>query len=132
MRLDPDYIRDILLSVEDTSDFLHATEYKYGSSNFPRLTSYSSEKIAYHVMQCEKFNLIYDVHFYDSGTAIDIRDLTPKGHEFLANIHESKIWNGVKAISTKIGAVSLDAIVQIASNVVTELIRSQFFTPTAP
>lgn len=132
MKLNPDCIRDILLSVEDNSDFLHATEYKYASPKFPRLSLYSQEEVAYHVMQCKNANLIYDVHFYDGGKTIDIRDLTPNGHAFLANIRENKIWTGVKAISAKVGSASLDAITQIASNVVTELIRAQFNLPMTP
>ena len=82
-------------------------------------------------MQCEKSDLIYGVSFYDCGSSADIRDLTPKGHEFLANIREPKIWNGIKMVSAKIGSASLDALTQIASNVVTELIKTQFGIPTS-
>ena len=131
MKLNPDCIRDILLIVEENSDFLHATEYKYGSQEFQRLNAYSKEEVAYHIMQCEKSELIYGVAFYGCGDSADIRDLTPKGHEFLANIRENRIWNGVKSISEKIGSASLDAITQIASNVVTELIKAQFGIPTS-
>ena len=130
MKLNPDCIRDILLTVEEHSDFMHATEYKYGNPAFSRLNSYSSEEVAYHIMQCEKSQLIYDVHFYDCGESADIRDLAPKGHEFLANIRENKIWSGIKAISAKIGSSSLDVLTQVASNVVTELVKAQFGIPT--
>ena len=131
MKLNPDCIRDILLTVEEHSDYIHATEYKYGSSQFSRLNSYTQEEVAYHVMQCEKSALIYGVHFYDCGASIDIRDLTPDGHKFLANIRENKIWNGVKSISAKVGSSSLDVLTQIASNVVTELVKAQFDITTA-
>ena len=131
MKLNPDCIRDNLLTVEENSDYLHSTEYKYGSQNFQRLNAYSEEEVAYHIMQCEKSDLIYGVSFYDCGSSADIRDLTPKGHEFLANIREPKIWNGIKMVSAKIGSASLDALTQIASNVVTELIKTQFGIPTS-
>lgn len=126
MKLNPDCIRDILLTVEEYSGFYHAVEYKYGDPHFERLNVYSQDEVAYHIQQCEKANLIHGVAFYDMGRKADILDLTPKGHEFLANIRESKIWNGVKEIAGKVGSSSLDAITQIASNVITELIKAQF------
>mgnify|MGYP002958432843 FL=1 len=55
-----------------------------------------------------------------------IYDMTYAGHQFLANIRSDNIWKGTKAIASKIGSSSLDAITQIASNVITELIKAQF------
>ncbi|MTK08443.1 MAG: DUF2513 domain-containing protein [Hungatella sp.] len=125
MKLNPDCIRDILLVVEEHSDFLHATEFKYRVAGFESLNKYSVEEIAYHAKQCEMSQLIYNVSFYDCGNSIDIRDLTPKGHEFLANIRSDTIWNDVKEISVKVGTKSLSALSQIASGVIGALIRNQ-------
>jgi len=36
------------------------------------------------------------------------------------------VWNGVKSVAGKVGATSLSALTQIATNVVTELIKAQF------
>ena len=126
MKLNPDCVRDILLTVEEYSGFYRAVEYIYGDPRFNRLNTYIQDEVAYHIQQCEKANLIHGVAFYDMGRKADILDLTPEGHQFLANIRESKIWNGVKEIAGKIGTTSLDAITQIASNVITELIKAQF------
>ena len=126
MKLNPDCVRAILLTVEEHSDYMHATEYHYGKSEFKLLNKYSVEEVAYHIMQCEKSELIYGVSLYGDGSSADIRDLTPQGHSFLANTRENKIWSGVKDISAKVGSTSLDALIQIASNVVTELIKSHF------
>ena len=125
MKLNPDCIRDILLTVEDNSAFDHQTEYRRGLTNFPSLTPYIHEEIAYHIRQCELAGLIYEVHYYDGGDAIDILDLTPSGHEFLANVHSDTIWNNVKEVSTKVGSKSLNALTQIATGVITQLIKSQ-------
>lgn len=126
MKMNPDCIRAILLTVEEHSDYMHATKYNYGDPMFKHLNQFSIEEVAYHIMQCEKSELIYGVSLYGNGSSADIRDLTPKGHSFLANTREGKIWGGVKDIATQIGSTSLDALVQIASNVVTELIKAHF------
>ena len=126
MRLNPDCVRDILLTVEERSSYLRAVEYKYGDPRFSKLNTYSKEEVAYHIQQCEKANLIHGVSIYGLGDSADIIDLTPEGHQFLSNIRENKIWNGVKEIAGKVGTSSLDAITQIASNVITELIKAQF------
>ena len=55
-----------------------------------------------------------------------VNDITYAGHQFLANIRDDKIWKGVKGIARKIGSTSLEAFTQIASNVITELIKAQF------
>lgn len=54
-----------------------------------------------------------------------VSDLSPHGHEFLANIREDTIWNDVKSISSKVGSKSLSAVSQIASLVIAEIIKSQ-------
>lgn len=125
MKLNPDCVRGILLTVEDNSDFDHQTEYRKELTNFPLLDPYSHEEIVYHVRQCELADLIYEVHYYDGGNTIDILDLTPRGHEFLANVHSDTIWNNVKEVSTKVGSKSLNALTQIATGVITQLIKSQ-------
>ena len=55
-----------------------------------------------------------------------VYDLTFAGHQFLANVRSDNIWNGVKSVGLKIGSVSLEALTQIASNVITELVKAQF------
>lgn len=125
MKLNPDCVRDILLEIESTATI--SKSWIYDSKNpTHRLSQYSKHEIAYHARQCFKSNLVDGFHVYGNCDTVSIDDLSPKGHEFLANIRENKIWNGVKAVSEKVGSASLDAITQIASNVITELIKAQF------
>ena len=63
---------------------------------------------------------------FDGGESCIIGDLSPAGHEFLANIRKDTVWNGVKSVAGKVGATSLSALTQIAANVVTELVKAQF------
>ena len=125
MKLNPDCIRDVLMDIEENTTI--NTSWKYDSLNSPkRLLDYDRFEIAYHARYCYEANLIKGFSIGGNSETIYAMDLTPKGHEFLSNIRENKIWNGVKVIAGKIGSSSLDALIQISSNVVTELIKAQF------
>ncbi len=136
MRLNPDCIRDILLTVEETTTYLKGMSYynreselynRYPNTGFEfkRLKKYSHDEIVYHVRQCKMAHLITGVIIADGGDGIKISDLTPNGHEFLANIRSDNLWNNIKNISTTIGANSLTALITISTDVVTQLINHQ-------
>lgn len=122
VKLNPECIRDILLEVEDTvspNNFFEFPPYEKLQEK------YSDEEIAYHLQQCEYHDFFVGFKRYSSNGFM-VRDLSPAGHKFIANIRENTVWNGVKKISSKVGSTSLEALVTIASNVITELIKSQF------
>jgi hypothetical protein len=125
LRLNPDCVRDILLSVEEICDYHNVFDYYENNTEF-NLANYSHEEIIYHIKQCELSGLIMNVRYYDGATHISIGDLTPSGHQFLANIRKDTVWNGVKSVAEKVGSTSLSVLTQIAANVVTELIKAQF------
>lgn len=125
MKLNPDCIRDILLTVEELTDFNHYLEYRINANSFDKLSSYTHEEIAYHIRQCELSNLIYNVHYYDGGENIIIQDLAPKGHEFLSNIRSDSIWSNTKAVASKIGEISLEALIKISTGILTQMINKQ-------
>lgn len=122
MKLNPDLIRDILLTVEDNSTFEQAVEYRKDDYSFYRLANYSHEEIIYHIRQCDLANLLSDVHYYDGGTDVIIVDLTPSGHEFINNIRESSNWNKIKFLANKVGSFSIPVLQEIASNVIFDAI----------
>lgn len=126
MKLDPDCVRDILLAVEEATDATSSFEYERSDPVPKRLKNYDHNTIQYHFQQCDMAGLIVGFKRYDAGEHITINDLSPEGHKFIANIREDNIWNGIKNIALKVGSKSLDAIIQIASNVITELIKAQF------
>lgn len=125
MKLNPDCIRDILLSVEDACDFNKKLIYSR-DTDIQRLQKYSHDEIIYHTRQCKLSELIIGSKMFDGGESCIIGDLSPAGHEFLANIRKDTVWNGVKSVAGKVGATSLSALTQIAANVVTELVKAQF------
>ncbi|NFL75523.1 DUF2513 domain-containing protein [Clostridium sporogenes] len=122
MRLNPDCIRDILLTVEESTGF---NSTMYYPDDYELLSKYSNNEVLYHIKQCELSELITEVSwFIDSACAI--HDLSPEGHKFLADIRSDTTWNKTKEISKKVGSSSISALKEIATAVITELIKSQF------
>lgn len=124
MRLNPDCIRDILLSVEDNTGYYDSLEYPQEINKCPLLKKYTDEEIRYHIIQCKKSYLL-EVEKVDFDDNIDISDLTPSGHEFLANIRADNVWSKTKTIAEKVGSHSLDTLTKISVGVISEIIKSQ-------
>lgn len=145
MRLNMDCIRDILLCIEDLVtptrlarfldiDLLNATAQifddelpKTPSYQEKLLEKYTNEEIIYHLQYCLKDNLI-ELHTNSMSSDILVKDLTPKGHEFLANIRYNTVYEKTKHICKILGVQSLSSFVQIAQNVTSEIIKSHFIS----
>lgn len=142
MRLNLDCVREILLCVEentglrkfcsfvdsglnDSAIFLNGEPEALPEYQTELLDSFDNDELIYHVHYCIKAELLVESET-SNACRIWIADLTPKGHDFLANIRDNKIWSGVKDIAGKVGAKSLDSVIQIASNVITALIKARF------
>ena len=93
MKLNPDCIRDILLSVEESTDSGRTFRYTAGKANHKNLVKYQHSEIFYHMKQCNASNLIEGFASSDNGSLVIIRDLSPSGHEFLATVRKDNIWN---------------------------------------
>ena len=126
MRLNPDCIRDILLTVEDKSD--GSSSVTIARNTDPRLDPYTAGEIYYHVRQCVEVNLLSGMKEDMLGNCT-VRDLTPAGHEFIANIRKDTLWERTKETAKSVGSNSLKAIAQIASYVVAEVIKAKFQIP---
>lgn len=125
MKLNPDCVRDILLKVEEIPDVHH--HWNFTSQNIPEIfPNYTCEEIIYHVRQCELCGFLLHSSHSVNYDYYSVSDLTPSGHEFLNNVRENTVWNGVKEVAVKVGATSLSALIQISSNVITQLIKAQF------
>ncbi len=129
MKLNPDCIRGLLLEVEDATDFLRMYEYDSKKPQTGHLKDFSREEILYHIRQCSLSELILGVKYFDNGESVIIPDLSPAGHKFLNNVRQDTIWNHTKTIAEKVGSKSLDMLIQISSNVITEIIKAQLGLP---
>lgn len=142
MKLNLDCIRQILLCVEENTGLrkscffidsgLEEAETIIGNSPIPPqdyqtqlLKKYDNDELIYHVAYCVEAGLVSTNQPLGLYQTI-ITNLTPKGHDFLENVRDNKIWSGVKSIASKVGSRSLESVIQISSNVLTELIKSQF------
>ncbi|BDZ81378.1 DUF2513 domain-containing protein [Claveliimonas bilis] len=122
MYLNPDCMRDILLLVESTP-FRQKVPVETLYDNL----SYSQDEITYACIKMIEADFISAIwsEFDDKIAIYFISDIRYSGHQFLANIRSDNIWNNVKEISKKIGSNSVSSISQIASGVVTAIIKSQ-------
>lgn len=125
MKLDLDCVRDILLTVEENTGYQKYITYSINTKQYESLQKYENEKVMYHILQCEKSNLI-EAKQIDLAGNILIKDLTPCGHKFISNIRENKNWNKVKKVANEVGTTSLEAIMQIAINIISGIITAKF------
>lgn len=125
MRLNPDCVRDILIEVEQSSTYSTGLNLNTNIDNM-LFKKYSWAEITYHITQCVQAKLLTSATIFETDGYACISDLTPTGHEFLANIRQDTNWNKTKEIAKKVGTLSLSAIKDIASNVISEVIQSYF------
>lgn len=124
MKLNPDCIRDTLLDVERRSAYNQIVHY-LSDKDFQVFTKYTRNEVLYHMRQCrENGFFIGNTRLYHEGCII--KDLSPAGHEFLANIRKDTNWNKTKEIALSVGSTSLDVIKDIAAQVISNLISNQF------
>lgn len=132
MRLDLDCVRDILLCVEENSGLyksccfiesgppgleeFHDTDIAVPSYQLDLNKKYSNEALIYHVKYCSEADLITEAQ-YLTNDMLCVSDLTPKGHEFIANIRNESVWKKVKSAAAKIGVSSIPALLELASKI---------------
>lgn len=80
----------------------------------------------YHLRQCNLNGFFVNAEDYFLISEYYVADISPKAHEFLANIRKDTIWQKTKDTASKIGASSLSVLCQIASSVVSEIVKLQF------
>ena len=114
MKLNPDCLRDIMLLVEDRISVETAIENPNGLRKFSYVSipclvrllpdSYSKEEIIYHIVQLsESGYLKTDFSFATSEMfgyfyLNTIYHITPKGHDFIANIGGKESWAKTNAV----------------------------------
>lgn len=126
MKLNPDCIRDILITVESMK---YNTTYTL-TALCSQLNSYSEEELNYHCLQLIDAGLLnakaISIKGQISPQLFRIFDLTYSGHQFLADVRSDTTWNKTKNIAKNVGSESLHALKDIAVGVVTAAIQNQF------
>lgn len=111
MKLNPNCIRAILLTVEENTDLYN---YVWINSktyvDFSLFKDYTFNEIGYHLKQCKYYGYFGEATEFSDG-GFQVFDLTPKGHEFLSNIRNEGDFKGIlKNISDKSVPISLNII----------------------
>lgn len=110
MRFNSNCVRDILMTVEENTDYQIEMIYD-SSSQFPRLSKYTVNEIMYHMQQCKINGLI--IGFENILGGFQIKDLTQDGHTLIAKIRDDTVWNKI----SKTVISSIPVLIQIASEV---------------
>lgn len=122
MKLNPDCLRAILLSVENETDLDNSVV--IGPFKMPScLLDFPQNEVMYHVKQAELSNLILIEGWFVSGNC-SIKYLTPEGHQFIGNIQSEKLWTRVKNVAKDAGVNTIPSLVQIASNIALSAVQS--------
>lgn len=139
MKINLDCVRDVMLCVEANTG-LHqrcyfidyalnsAQEFVGVLSPTPDYqaeleTKYHNEELLYHLKYCIESGLLSvdgPVGLYQTWVC----DLTPKGHDFLANIRSKNGWNKVKSLVSKAGSNCVDVVIEVAKAVAVEAAKN--------
>ena len=132
MRINMDCIRDILLCVEENTGlrqrcffvsyaYFEVQEILGGKPIAPMQyqldleSRYDNDELIYHLKYCMEAGMIVsagNIPAYQNWIA----DLTPKGHDFIANIRSNSVWEKVKKACIQIGISSIDVIPEVAKS----------------
>lgn len=122
MKIDNECVRDILFTIEEETNFDKGCLMIGAANKYKKLEKYKEQgRVLYHVRHLAMKGMIY----LPDKSIPNTYDLTPEGHEFLANIREDNNWKKIKNVSSNIGFASLKAVSAIAEGVATAAINQQ-------
>ena len=113
MKLNPDCIRDILISVEEKTSLNDPIRFDPGKIP-STLTQYPDDVILYGGK----------TYWFLNGGCM-VQYLSPLGHQFLSDIRSDNNWTKTKEIAHTVGSESLSAIKDIATGVISSLVQKQ-------
>lgn len=116
MRLNLDCIRSVLLYTESEQavcdrhvEAIFIEQYLRANE----LSSFGQDEIVYSIRQMKKSGLLsVSIFDYSEGAEIAVNDITPEGHEFLANIRDNSTW---KSIVRSVGEMALSLVIEYAA-----------------
>lgn len=135
MKLNPDCIRAVLFYLEENLSISSDLEINEISIfDLDRNLEYSINELANTLLVLDDAGFIVTARD-DGGNCInelDVYRITYDGYQFIETIRPEPAWKKVKSVCGKIGSFSANVIIQVASNVLTELIREQMSPVAAP
>ena len=139
MKIDLDCVRDLMLCAEANTglhqrccflDYAQEESAKFVGelSDTPSYqvqleNQYENETLLYHLKYCVESGLLAA----STPTGIYqvwISDLTPKGHDFLANTRNNNSWGKVKYLASKSGSTAVDFVIDVGKTLASETLKS--------
>lgn len=124
MKLNHNCVRDLLLYIEDNLEYGY-----YLNVNKTKIKKYSQHEILYSADKLLEAGYITgDKNILLDGKGIPrikINSITWSGHQFLDNIRDNKVWENTKGILSKFSSVSIGVISNVASQVISNMVKSQ-------
>lgn len=115
MKLNPDCIRQILLAVEEQTGFQKPTH----AVDVAEKCEFPLEEVLYHINQCELYGFFTEVRHYTNGDYnCMIIDLSPKGHEFIANARSASVWSDSLKKIEPLKTVSVTLLTEVVRAVI--------------
>lgn len=111
MKRDMDFVRKLLLYLEDTVD------YKPLRSSDIAIDGYSDAQIGYHLGILADGGLIdvIDTNTHDSQTfSCFVKAITWQGHEFLDSVRDDGVWSQTREKLKPFGSASLEIVKSVA------------------
>lgn len=126
MKLNPDCLRDLLMYLESETRPNYIVSFTASGlrEKSEKLSRYSADELLYHIEQCSASGLLIQYTKDLSGNLL-IADISPKAHEFLANIRDDTLWGKTKGIAREVGSASMSALGEIAAGVVSAIIHKK-------
>jgi len=124
MKFNPEIARDILLDIEELHQYPESFIFS-APEKFNRAKKYDIDNISYHCDKLAEAGYIKWEPQYASDVLYIgfINGLTYDGHQFLETVRSEKIWRETKDRTKKLGAVTINILSQIASNIISEMIN---------
>lgn len=130
MYLNMDSYREVLLYLEENQKLGEVIPSpQLVNSVFERKTDIGTkEEIMYAIKQLCDADMLEYINFLKDSNGVQhykIKDITPKGHEFLENIKDESNWKKTKELAKKAGSFAIDVLGQISINLLSEKIKGK-------
>ncbi|MEF9893162.1 MAG: DUF2513 domain-containing protein [Anaerorhabdus sp.] len=128
MEINLDCIRDVLLYISKNQRMDNDFKIEPISSAViisQLKTDYNEDEIAYSIRQlCMQDYLIYNT-VHPVLNIYLIRDISPKGHEFIQNTQEPTVWEKTKSKLSGFKNISISIVNSVAVKILTDFIAQQ-------
>lgn len=119
MKLNNDCIRDILLFIEDKTDF--ENDFINVNDIAKKLNTYDTNTLYYHIKMIDQADLVDHISWADNRPYI-ISNLSWEGHQYIDNIRDDKVWKMIQDHTKKLSSVSLQLLISLAPTFVEKIL----------